>query len=150
MVCLLLRVLFEVFSVFYAAILIRRRRLIGKFLLQRKCLFRDEYAKEFMNMYSYSACLVKCRIQSVQSLCKCTPYFFPSGVPTSTPVCTLKNLKCLDKYKRACWYLYLLVQDLGEKEKFNSTIDVCRYEVHRDWKDHGDNAFQIVLTEDGQ
>ncbi|KAJ8713877.1 hypothetical protein PYW08_007497 [Mythimna loreyi] len=47
-------------------------------LKTRKCLFRDEYSQEFTNMYSYSACIVKCRIQSVQSLCKCTPYFMPT------------------------------------------------------------------------
>ncbi|XP_063895927.1 sodium channel protein Nach [Helicoverpa armigera] len=72
----------------------------------RKCLFHDEHKKNFRNMYSYSACIVKCRIQSVQSLCQCTPYFLPTGVSTHLPTCTLKNLRCLNKYKEKFHYLY--------------------------------------------
>uniref|UniRef100_A0A2A4JYA3 Sodium channel protein Nach n=1 Tax=Heliothis virescens TaxID=7102 RepID=A0A2A4JYA3_HELVI len=72
----------------------------------RKCLFHDEHKKVFRNMYSYSACIVKCRIQSVQSLCQCTPFFLPSGISTHFQTCTLKNLRCLNKYKEKLQYLY--------------------------------------------
>ncbi|XP_050666108.1 sodium channel protein Nach-like [Leptidea sinapis] len=56
-------------------------------------------------MYSMSACIVNCRIKTLQSLCKCTPYYLP--VPRSEgPVCLFHNLRCLNKYKEKLFYLY--------------------------------------------
>ncbi|XP_026734716.1 sodium channel protein Nach-like [Trichoplusia ni] len=103
-------------------------------LSARKCLFRDENVKEFHNKYSYSACLVKCRIQSVQSLCKCIPYFMPTSYK-NVPTCTLKNLRCLDKYRGewrtpACHLFYLFYQLLTEINRISViisllTVDFC-------------------------
>ncbi|CAH0400329.1 unnamed protein product [Chilo suppressalis] len=69
----------------------------------RKCLFHDEQ-KQFGNMYSYSACIINCRIRTMQSLCKCTPYYLPAGKGVS--ICHLDNLACLNKYKEKLLYQY--------------------------------------------
>ncbi|XP_072929568.1 sodium channel protein Nach-like [Epargyreus clarus] len=72
----------------------------------RKCLFHDESKKKFSWMYSYSACIVNCRIRTVQSLCKCTPYFLPTERKGS--ICTLNDLRCLNKHKEKLFYIYPL------------------------------------------
>ncbi|XP_046971603.1 sodium channel protein Nach-like [Vanessa cardui] len=71
----------------------------------RKCLFRDERKDQFNELYSYSSCIVKCRIRTIQSLCKCTPYFFPTRRSVH-PICTLDDIRCLNKYREKLLYLY--------------------------------------------
>ncbi|XP_059058270.1 sodium channel protein Nach-like [Achroia grisella] len=70
----------------------------------RNCLFRDE-EKSFGNMYSYSACIIRCKIKTVKSLCKCTPYFLPI-TENDGPVCNLEHLRCLNKYKEKLLYIF--------------------------------------------
>ncbi|CAG4931324.1 unnamed protein product [Parnassius apollo] len=73
-------------------------------LKTRKCLFHDERKKKFNNMYSYSACIVNCRIKAVQTLCKCTPYFMPTS--SDIPTCTLNEIPCLNKHKEKLPLMY--------------------------------------------
>ncbi|XP_053613647.1 sodium channel protein Nach-like isoform X2 [Plodia interpunctella] len=73
-------------------------------LSTRNCLFRDE-SPAYGVMYSYSTCLIHCRIKTVQSLCKCTPYFLPANVE-STEICTMEKLRCLNKYKEKLLYIF--------------------------------------------
>ncbi|XP_068619389.1 sodium channel protein Nach-like [Battus philenor] len=63
----------------------------------RNCLFRDERRINFNDTYSYSACIINCRVKAVQALCRCIPYFLPHI--SEMPTCTLFDLPCLDKYK---------------------------------------------------
>ncbi|XP_063627574.1 sodium channel protein Nach-like isoform X3 [Cydia splendana] len=74
-------------------------------LSTRKCLFHDEVPEHFGNMYSYSACIARCRIKTIRSLCKCTPYFLPAGNNGET-VCSLMDLWCLNKYREKLLYFY--------------------------------------------
>ena len=50
---------------------------------QRQCLFEDEQALKIANSkvsrYSYSNCLVQCRLEHMDKLCHCAPYFYPTG-----------------------------------------------------------------------
>jgi hypothetical protein len=50
---------------------------------QRQCLFDDEQILNTGNGsssgYSYSNCLVQCRLQHMDQLCQCAPYFYPTG-----------------------------------------------------------------------
>jgi hypothetical protein len=50
---------------------------------QRQCLFEDEQALKIANSngsgYSYSNCLVQCRLEHMNRLCQCAPYFYPTG-----------------------------------------------------------------------
>jgi hypothetical protein len=50
---------------------------------QRQCLFDDEQtlrsASGNGSGYSYSNCLVQCRLQHMHRLCHCAPYFYPTG-----------------------------------------------------------------------
>jgi len=50
---------------------------------QRQCLFEDEQALKIAQNngsgYSYSNCLVQCRLENMDSLCQCAPYFYPTG-----------------------------------------------------------------------
>ncbi|XP_049877884.1 pickpocket protein 19-like [Pectinophora gossypiella] len=69
----------------------------------RKCYFNDEISKDY-TVYSYSACIVFCRIATINSLCKCTPFFYAPVDNFQT--CTLEDLRCLNKYKEKLLYLY--------------------------------------------
>ncbi|XP_063367232.1 pickpocket protein 28-like [Cydia amplana] len=71
----------------------------------RKCLFHDEVPEHFGSMYSYSACIARCRIKTIRSLCKCTPYYLPAGDNGET-VCSLLDLWCLNKYREKLLYFY--------------------------------------------
>ena len=50
---------------------------------QRQCLFEDEQVLKIANKnssgYSYSNCLVQCRLEHMDELCQCSPYFYPTG-----------------------------------------------------------------------
>ncbi|CAF4798810.1 unnamed protein product [Pieris macdunnoughi] len=71
----------------------------------RQCLFHNEKREQFRKMYSYSACVVNCRVRTIQSLCKCTPFYLPVSLKGGR-VCTFDNLQCLNKYKEKLFYLY--------------------------------------------
>lgn len=73
---------------------------------QRQCIFDDEKPDDFHDLYSYSACITRCRIKSVMSLCQCTPYFLPIGKEEG-PICLLSDLPCLNKYKGSFNFLVI-------------------------------------------
>ena len=70
--------------------------------LQRGCLFTHELEAEYGGQYSYSDCLVKCRIRSIIALCRCLPFYlpvsFPDGNIAVTDKCTLQHVPCLNRY----------------------------------------------------
>lgn len=43
----------------------------------RNCLFNTEQNKIFKGYYSYSDCIMYCRIRDILRLCKCIPFFYP-------------------------------------------------------------------------
>ncbi|XP_050551605.1 sodium channel protein Nach-like [Spodoptera frugiperda] len=89
----------------------------------RQCLFQKDLPKMYKNIYSYSSCITKCRIETVQTLCKCTPYFLPST--SRLPICTLKELNCLHKYKDKLQYLY--PRDAEGNEALKEELTVSMY-----------------------
>ncbi|XP_069684681.1 sodium channel protein Nach-like [Periplaneta americana] len=69
---------------------------------QRQCLFEDEqtlgYDTGESGDYSYSNCLIQCRMKHMADLCRCVPYFFPTGNDTS--LCGLTEVACLADHRR--------------------------------------------------
>ncbi|KAI8442540.1 hypothetical protein MSG28_006005, partial [Choristoneura fumiferana] len=47
--------------------------IVNDYAYPRKCLFKDEKPEIYKDMYSYSACLVQCRIKTFLKLCRCVP-----------------------------------------------------------------------------
>ncbi|XP_055678211.1 sodium channel protein Nach-like [Lutzomyia longipalpis] len=70
---------------------------------QRGCRFPADLSKEYNRFYSYSDCLVKCRIHSLAALCGCIPFYLPRNfqdpIMVSSPTCNLNHLQCLDRYR---------------------------------------------------
>ncbi|XP_059621783.1 sodium channel protein Nach-like [Phlebotomus argentipes] len=70
---------------------------------QRGCRFPEDLAKEYNMYYSYSDCLVRCKIHSAATLCGCVPFFLPRNFQdlavVTTPMCSLNHLPCLEKYR---------------------------------------------------
>jgi hypothetical protein len=61
---------------------------------QRQCLFEDEQSlgngSADAGSYSYSNCLVRCRMEHMNKLCQCAPYFYPTGGPRRGRAATLR------------------------------------------------------------
>lgn len=70
---------------------------------QRSCLFTDELYSQFGGRYSFSECLLKCKVRSIAALCKCVPFQFPMNFGTenagSVVKCTLQHITCLNRYR---------------------------------------------------
>lgn len=70
---------------------------------QRGCRFPEDFVEEYNKFYSYSDCLVKCRVHSLIALCGCVPFFLPRNFQdpamATSPMCNLNHLPCLDKYR---------------------------------------------------
>lgn len=66
-------------------------------------MFKDERKEEYHGRYTYTECLVKCKIKSIIDLCGCVPFFMPINhvdiVKNSTLRCTLAHVPCLNKYR---------------------------------------------------
>ncbi|XP_033609232.1 sodium channel protein Nach [Cryptotermes secundus] len=69
---------------------------------QRQCLFEDEQSlgnsSGDAGGYSYSNCLVHCRMEHMNKLCHCAPYFYPTG--NDTKLCGLTDVACLADHRR--------------------------------------------------
>ncbi|KAG5889693.1 hypothetical protein JTB14_010031 [Gonioctena quinquepunctata] len=65
-------------------------------IAKRDCIFRDEILTVFGN-YSYSDCIMDCKIKSIVALCQCIPFNY-KNVFQNNPYyqCTLADLHCLD------------------------------------------------------
>ncbi|XP_072744920.1 sodium channel protein Nach isoform X2 [Anoplolepis gracilipes] len=76
---------------------------------QRNCIFSEEIRTTHSGtMYTYSDCIVDCKIYDIQKLCNCRPFFYPrrGERENSQRVCTNIDLVCLTKYKSKWWTVY--------------------------------------------
>ncbi|OXU20265.1 hypothetical protein TSAR_015195 [Trichomalopsis sarcophagae] len=65
----------------------------------RNCLFNTEQNKIFKGYYSYSDCIIYCRIRDILRLCKCVPFFYPRLDDFDSPKsCNLDDLPCLKEF----------------------------------------------------
>lgn len=60
----------------------------------RRCLFYDE--SSYLPFYTYSDCLLKCRMLFLLAKCKCTPFNMPKMVDNRT--CDMRDVPCLRMY----------------------------------------------------
>ncbi|XP_055711501.1 pickpocket protein 28 [Phlebotomus papatasi] len=68
---------------------------------QRKCIFPNEVRIKsfpFDEDYTFTGCMMDCRIQKSIKLCHCLPPFYHSLPGSSTPYCKVKDLPCLSHY----------------------------------------------------
>lgn len=70
-----------------------------------------ESGTAFGERYSFSDCILSCRIDSIIALCKCIPYQYINSVKLKrkVPQCTLNDLLCLAKYQGGMMVLVLLI-----------------------------------------
>lgn len=63
---------------------------------QRKCIFQGEIDLNYhkSDIYSLSACMIQCRMQKANKLCKCIPPFYEPATG-SYRQCTTSDFKCL-------------------------------------------------------
>ncbi|XP_059617760.1 sodium channel protein Nach [Phlebotomus argentipes] len=70
---------------------------------QRKCIFPNEVRIKnfpFDEDYTFTGCMMDCRIEKAVKLCKCLPPFYHSIPGSLTPYCTAKDLSCLSRFAR--------------------------------------------------
>ncbi|XP_078049298.1 sodium channel protein Nach-like [Augochlora pura] len=63
-------------------------------LKHRYCVFQEEMASVRAS-YTYSDCIVDCKVADMLDLCDCVPFFLPNR--ESKRVCNLKDMVCLTK-----------------------------------------------------
>ena len=44
---------------------------------KRGCWFSDELSADSNEFYSYSDCIINCRLDSIATLCRCIPFYLP-------------------------------------------------------------------------
>uniref|UniRef100_A0ABD2WTM8 Uncharacterized protein n=1 Tax=Trichogramma kaykai TaxID=54128 RepID=A0ABD2WTM8_9HYME len=66
----------------------------------RKCIFADEISALY-DGYTYSDCIVECKVDDVWRTCNCHPFFYPQR--DSRRVCNTSDVKCLQKYNSKWW-----------------------------------------------
>ncbi|XP_046433237.1 sodium channel protein Nach-like [Neodiprion fabricii] len=87
----------------------------------RDCLFKDELAVTFGGHYSYSDCIMYCRISDILSHCNCVPYFYPIPLDKEyVRTCNLKDLSCLKKYRNRWWRVIPRIEN--QMEPFNENF----------------------------
>ncbi|CAK1542136.1 unnamed protein product [Leptosia nina] len=64
----------------------------------RKCRFINEATSARYPIYSYSHCILECRIDVIKTLCGCVPHFYKPLAHEN--ICHIEQLKCLVKYKK--------------------------------------------------
>ncbi|GAB0092864.1 uncharacterized protein DMENIID0001_079120 [Sergentomyia squamirostris] len=95
---------------------------------QRGCRFPEDLTDEYNHYYSYSDCLVKCRIHSLMALCGCVPFYLPRNFQdpslATSPMCNLNHLPCLDKYRiKLRIYRPRGSPDKGLEREFEDSVD---------------------------
>ncbi|CAH1099435.1 unnamed protein product [Psylliodes chrysocephalus] len=88
-------------------------------ITKRKCLFRDEVHTIF-GSYSYSNCIMECKISSIVALCQCIPYNFVTVYENENNQyfqCTLADLTCLNSYSNKWMTLFPTDYEGNELER---------------------------------
>lgn len=71
-------------------------------VLKRKCYFEDENFEQYGDHYSYSECLSKCKLRSIEALCSCVPFYTPVNILERNETviyCSLAHVACLERYR---------------------------------------------------
>lgn len=78
---------------------------------QRKCVFPDEISLLTDSNYTFSACMIQCRMDTSRKLCGCVSWFYKSI--DGYKYCNLDGLKCIGKnlstYLQLTTYLFNIV-----------------------------------------
>lgn len=79
---------------------------------KRRCYFRDDIP-EFKGNYTYSECLVLCKLYHIAVLCRCFPATYPRNLTNfannSTKQCSMYHYSCMHRYKCKCGGLSSLI-----------------------------------------
>ncbi|XP_015608259.1 sodium channel protein Nach isoform X2 [Cephus cinctus] len=69
---------------------------------KRKCVFDDE--TDVYRGYTYSDCIVNCRVKDIWKTCGCRPFFYPeSTIKGTSRICDMTDIECLHKNKAKWW-----------------------------------------------
>ncbi|XP_018401441.1 PREDICTED: sodium channel protein Nach-like, partial [Cyphomyrmex costatus] len=68
---------------------------------KRDCIFADEIVFSNITIYTYSDCIVNCKINDIQEFCGCRPFIYPrrGKKEHSWRICNITDFQCLAKYK---------------------------------------------------
>ncbi|XP_055842352.1 pickpocket protein 28-like isoform X2 [Episyrphus balteatus] len=122
---------------------------------QRLCYFADEQPRGYGIQYSQPECLLKCKLQNIQAVCNCIPFYTPRDfLDPPVSYCNLGHLECLSKYK-VTWTSYRPTEEtpdsLNEME-YALTCGACNplcnlveyeYQLDRSDLDPENNMFEL-------
>jgi Amiloride-sensitive sodium channel len=71
---------------------------------QRRCYLKAEKKLRTTNHYSFKSCITECRVDRIQQICRCVPFYYPETdlveFAYSSRVCTLADVQCLYENRR--------------------------------------------------
>ncbi|XP_071629455.1 sodium channel protein Nach isoform X2 [Temnothorax longispinosus] len=81
---------------------------------KRNCIFDDEETMYKEKKYTYSDCIVDCKVYNIQKVCGCRPFFYPRRGKReyAQRICNNQDLSCLSKYKSK-WLTIFPHEDTG-------------------------------------
>ncbi|XP_066583823.1 sodium channel protein Nach-like [Prorops nasuta] len=97
---------------------------------KRQCIFARE-DKVFYAGYTYSDCIVQCKVEAIYNICGCRPFIYPRrGIQYSLKVCNIEDTICLVK-NRGKWQSFApntaaKLQDFFEKSDNQSSALNCQ------------------------
>nr|XP_012144722.1 PREDICTED: sodium channel protein Nach-like [Megachile rotundata] len=112
------------------------RSIISYPLDKRDCVFEDEmtFLRPF---YTYSDCIVDCRIDDVWKICKCIPFYLPNR--EGRRVCNIEDIPCLTEHKSK-WFSVVPHENVYQDANYdNETIMHC-YTCYPECNDISYNA----------
>ncbi|CAK9806122.1 Sodium channel protein Nach [Anthophora quadrimaculata] len=119
-------------SVEIQAIMFYSSRSILSFPVEKRdCVFADEMVT-LRAFYTYSDCIVDCRIEDIWKLCGCIPFYLPNR--ESRRVCNLEDVACLSQHKSK-WISVVPHEDLYNDESLNNSRILHCYKCYSECSD---------------
>ncbi|CAK9800138.1 Sodium channel protein Nach [Anthophora plagiata] len=119
-------------SVEIQAIMFYSSRSIVPFPVEKRdCVFADEMIT-LRHFYTYSDCIVDCKIEDIWKLCGCIPFYLPNR--ESRRVCNLEDVACLSQHKSR-WISVVPHEDLYNDESLNNSSILHCYKCYSECSD---------------
>ncbi|KOC68351.1 Sodium channel protein Nach [Habropoda laboriosa] len=107
------------------------RRIISYPVDKRDCVFADEMVT-LRAFYTYSDCIVDCKMEDMWKLCGCIPFYLPNR--ESRRVCNLEDVPCLSQHKSR-WISVVPHEDLYNDESLNNSRILHCYKCYSECSD---------------
>ncbi|XP_076751975.1 sodium channel protein Nach [Xylocopa sonorina] len=119
-----------------------KRSIIPYPLAKRNCVFADEMVS-LRAFYTYSDCIVDCKIENMWKTCGCVPFYLPNR--RSRRVCNLEDLPCLSQHKSR-WFSVVPHEHLYDGDGMHGADILHCYDCYPECREVKYTAKQSAVT----